>query len=205
MGIFSKKYWTEVSKYYLVNGNLWRIRMFGYLSDKESKLSEIELLKKHDVYACEYDFYYDTFAEWDEKCYDSIDQALYNIPNIKEVNVEDLEEVIKDIKEDFKKKFVDFELDGKLYTHKEDNCKYFAEIIRPITKLINNKKSNIGQSLLLEVEVLDDSSTEIKRKFIPFYTFLKEYNLGCNLKIVQHINTSNSFIDSFDFINYSDK
>lgn len=204
MGIFSKSIWTEVRKYYLVNGVLFRIEARGYLSNKERELSEIELLKKHNVYACKYDFYYDTFAEWSENCYDSIDQALYNIPNIKEVKVEDLEEVINDIKEDFKKKFVDFELDGKLYTHKEDNCEYFAEIIRPITKLINNKKSNIVQSLLLEVEVLDDSSAEIKRKFIPFYTFLKEYNLGCNLKIVQHINTANSFIDSFDFINYND-
>ena len=198
----NEKTWLEKTAYYNINGGIYRAEMRDNVDDKDRELSYKELSNIYGVWVCKYSLEYSDMADWNETHYCSLDEffTLFNINESNEIDEKDLENAIKNLYEDFKKKFDEFELNDTLYTcniHTAYNDKCcFQQIAKVKKKLIDESQTNIARSLILEIEVLDGESATTKREFVKFYNFVEDYIPGCNIKVVDS-NDNNYTIDSY--------
>ena len=200
----NEKTWLEKTAYYNINGDIYRAEMRDNVDDKDRELPYKELSNIYGVWVCKYSLEYSDMADWNETHYCSLDEffTLFNINESNEIDEKDLENAIKNLYEDFKKKFDEFELNDTLYTcnsyiHTAYNDKCcFQPIVKVKKKLINESQTNIACSLILEIEVLDGESATTKREFIKFHNFVENYIPGCNIKVVDS-NDDNYTVDSY--------
>lgn len=198
----NEKTWLKNTAYYNINGEIYRAEMRDNVDDKDRELSYKELSNIYGVWVCKYSLEYSDMADWNETHYCSLDEffTLFNINESNEIDEKDLENAIKNLYEDFKKKFDEFELNDTLYTcniHTAYNDKCcFQTIAKVKKKLIDESQTNIARSLILEIEVLDGESATTKREFIKFHNFVEDYIPGYNIKVVDS-NDNNYTIDSY--------
>lgn len=202
MNIFGKKSekeWIDLKAYYKINEEIYRTRLEGNADVNDLNLSRDELFNKYGVWVCKFSIEYREFAEWNEIYYESLDEFFKYIceKDPVEINEDELEEYCNNVDEEFKMKFNDFKLDDTLYTCNffVDGC-YLKEIVKVRKKLINESVSNIRNALILEVEILDGKSADTKREFMKFYDFIRDFKIGCNVKVIDSID-DNFSIDSY--------
>lgn len=202
MNIFGKKSekeWIDLKAYYKINEEIYRTRLEGNADVNDLNLSRDELFNKYGVWVCKFSIEYREFAEWNEIYYESLDEFFKYIceKDPVEINEDELEEYCNNADEEFKMKFNDFKLDDTLYTCNffVDGC-YLKEIVKVRKKLINESVSNIRNALILEVEILDGKSADTKREFMKFYDFIRDFKIGCNVKVIDSID-DNFSIDSY--------
>lgn len=201
MNIFGKKSekeWIDL-KAYKINGEIYQTRLEGKADVNDLNLSRDELFNKYGVWVSKYSIEYRDFAEWNEIYYESLD-AFFKYICAKvpvEINEDEFEEYCNNVDEELKMKFNDFKLDDTLYTCNffVDGC-YLKEIVKVKKKLINESVSNIRNALILEVEILDGKSAVTKREFMKFYDFIRDFKIGCNVKVIDSID-DNFSIDSY--------
>lgn len=198
----NEKTWLEKTAYYNINGEIYRAEMRDNVDDKDRELSYKELANIYGVWICKYSLEYSDMEDWNETHYCSLEDlfTMFNINESNEIDEKDLENAIKNLYEDFKKKFDEFELNDTLYTCNtytsySDTC-CFQRIVKVKKKLIDESQTNIARSLILEIEVLDGESATTKREFIKFYKFVEDYITGCNIKVVDS-NDNNYTVDSY--------
>lgn len=202
MNIFGKKSekeWIDLKAYYKINEEIYQTRLEGKADVNDLNLSRDELFNKYGVWVCKFSIEYKEFAEWNEIYYESLDEFFKYIctKDPVEINEDELEEYCNNVDEEFKMKFNDFKLDGTLYTCNffVDGC-YLKEIVKVRKKLINESVSNIRDAFILEVEILDGKSADTKREFMKFYDFIRDFKIGCNVKVIDSID-DNFSIDSY--------
>ena len=195
-----KKEWVIVKKYYKIDGDIYQFTLHETIDQKDSKLSTAELFNKYGFGVSRYDLEFNSFADWNETYYDSLDE-VYDMNNAEPIDIEDLEKAIQNIKKDIKKKFEDFDLEeDKLYTRNTrvgdigEQC--FNTIVKPISKLVDEKNKGMT-SLILEVEVLNGKNSLTCREFMTFIDFIENYSEGCNLKILDTVDDLGSVNDYF--------
>lgn len=202
MNIFEKKSekeWIDLKAYFKINEEIYQTRLEGKADVNDLNLSRDELFNKYGVWVCKFSIEYREFAEWNEIYYESLD-AFFKYICAKvpvEINEDELEEYCNNVDEEFKMKFNDFKLDDTLYTCNffVDGC-YLKEIVKVRKKLINESVSNVRNALILEVEILDGKSADTKREFMKFYDFIRDFKIGCNVKVIDSID-DNFSIDSY--------
>ena len=174
------------------------------MSDSDRNLPTTELLNKFGFYVSKYDLKFSLISEH-TSYYDTLNDIPYDMSSAKELNRQELDDAINNLKLAFKKKFDDFRLDGsidsaKFFMRNETQC--FPPIVRPKRKLINEKWHDVTSSLILEVEVLDGKSALTKNEFITFYDFIEQYRLGHDIKVLVDGEASNveKIEDYFDFV-----
>ena len=202
MNIFGKKSekeWIDLKAYYKINEEIYQARLEGNADVNDLNLSRDELFNKYGVWVCKLSIEYREFEEWNEIYYESLDEFFKYIcvKDPVEINEDELEEYCNNVDEEFKMKFNDFKLDDTLYTCNffVDGC-YLKEIVKVRKKLINESVSNIRNALILEVEILDGKSAVTKREFMKFYDFIRDFKIGCNVKVIDSID-DNFSIDSY--------
>lgn len=202
MNIFEKKSekeWIDLKAYFKINEEIYQTRLEGKADVNDLNLSRDELFNKYGVWVSKYSIEYRDFAEWNEIYYESLDEFFkYICAKVPvEINEDELEEYCNNVDEEFKMKFNDFKLDDTLYTCNffVDGC-YLKEIVKVRKKLINESVSNVRNALILEVEILDGKSADTKREFMKFYDFIRDFKIGCNVKVIDSID-DNFSIDSY--------
>lgn len=211
MGLFSKKEdydYMIISKYFIIDGDLYRFGMSDFMPDSDLKLPTTELLNKYGFYVSKYNLYNLKFSLISEDAihYDTLNDVPYDMTNAKELSEKEMEDAISNLKLDFKKKFDDFRIDGSLYSANNffmrDETQCFPPIVRPKRKLINEGYKDVVYSLILEVEMLDGKSAQTRNVFITFYDFLENYKLGHNIKVLVDGEASNveKIEEYFDFV-----
>lgn len=207
MGLFSKKEdydYMIISKYFIIDDDLYKFEVRDFMSDSDRNLPTTELLNKYGFYVSKYDLKFSLISE--NVCYyKTLNDVHYDMTNAKELSKKELDDVLINLKLDFKKKFDDFRLDGSLYSAKffmRDETQCFPQIVRPKRKLINEGYNDVAYSLILEVEMLDGKSAQTRNEFISFYDFIKNYTLGHNMKVLVDGEASNveKIEDYFDFV-----
>lgn len=200
---FKKKQETVVryaKAYYYKNGVLYQAEMHEFIDSKDLELTRDEYFRKYGVDVAEYNIEINDFADWCPMFYESLDNFLTD--DMVEVDEDDLDVYIQKVEDDFRKQFEDFPLDGTLYKKRFVDCDSeacFETIVRPTLKMINEGANCLSQAYILQVELLDGESAETQRKFLTFYEFLRSYEVGCNLKIVDTID--NCEVDIEDYFN----
>jgi hypothetical protein len=208
MGIFSKKEKYEfiiTSRYFIIGDVLYKFEVRDFMSDSDLNLPTTELLNKYGFYVSKYNLKFSTISEEYAKYYNSLNEVPYDMSNAKELNENELDDAINNLKLAFKKKFDDFRLDGSLYSANffmRNDSQCFPAIARPKRKLINEGCNDVIYSLILEIEVLDGKSSITQNVFITFYDFLENYKLGHNIKVLVEGEASNveKIEDYFDFV-----
>jgi hypothetical protein len=208
MGIFSKKEKYEfiiTSRYFIISDVLYEFEVRDFMSDSDLNLPTTELLNKYGFYVSKYNLKFSTISEEYAKYYNSLNEVPYDMSNAKELNENELDDAINNLKLAFKKKFDDFRLDGSLYSANffmRDDSQCFPAIARPKRKLINEGCNDVIYSLILEIEVLDGKSSITQNVFITFYDFLETYSLGHNIKVLVEGEASNveKIEEYFDFV-----
>ena len=202
MNIFGKKSekeLTDLKAYYKINGEFYQTRLEGKVDVNDLNLSLDELFNKYGVWVCKYSIEYGDFAEWNEIFYESLNEFFKYIcaKDPVEINEDELKEYCNNVDEELKMKFNDFKLDDTLYTCNffVDGC-YLQEIVKVKKKLINESVSNVRDALILEVERLDGKSAVTKREFMKFHDFIRDFKIGCNVKVIDSID-GNFSIDSY--------
>ena len=207
MGFFSKKKENEyiiTSRYFIIGDDLYRFEVSDFMPDSDCNLPTTELLNKYGFYVSKYGLKFSLMSE--NACYyKTLNDVHYDMTNAKELSENELEDVVSNLKLDFKKKFDDFRLDGSLYSAKffmRDETQCFPTIVRPKRKLINEEYKDVVYSLILEIEVLDGKSAQTRNEFITFYDFLETYKLGHNIKVLVDGEASNveKIEEYFDFV-----
>ena len=202
MNIFGNKperEWIDLKTYYKINGEIYQVKLHEEVEVDDLNLSRHELFNKYGVWVCTYFLEYGDVAEWNEICYESLDEFFehLNAKDLVEINEDEFKEYCVNVKEEFKKKFYEFKLDDTLYTRKTfTNGCCLKEIVKVKKKLINESVYNITDTLILEVEILDGKSAVTKREFMKFYEFICDYEIGCNVKVIDSID-DNFSIDSY--------
>lgn len=183
MGLFSKKENYEfiiTSRYFNIGDDLYKFEVRDFMSDSDRNLPTTELLNKYGFYVSKYDLKFSLISE--NVCYyKTLNDVHYDMTNAKELSNKELEDVLINLKLDFKKKFDDFRLDGSLYSAKffmRDGTQCFPRIVRPKRKLINEGYNDVAYSLILEVEMLDGKSAQTRNEFISFYDFIENLYIG---------------------------
>jgi hypothetical protein len=207
MGIFSKKENYEfiiTSRYFIIDDDLYKFEVKDFISDSDRNLPTTELLNKYGFYASKYDLKFSITSEY-TRYYDTLNDVPYDMSSAKELNKNEVDDAIKNLKLKLKKKFDDFRLDGSLYSAKffmRDETQCFPPIARPKRKLINEGCKDVVSSLILEIEVLDGKSALTQNVFITFYDFLEQYALGHNIKVLVDGEASNveKIEEYFDFV-----
>lgn len=207
MGIFSKKENYEfitTSRYFIIGDDLYKFEVRDFMSDSDRILPTTELLNKYGFYASKYDLKFSLTSEY-TSYYDTLNDVPYDMSDAKELNKNEVDDAIKNLKLKLKKKFDDFRLDGSLYSAKffmRDETQCFPPIARPKRKLINEGCKDAVSSLILEIEVLDGKSALTQNVFITFYDFLEQYTLGHNIKVLVDGEASNveKIEEYFDFV-----
>lgn len=202
MNIFgnkSEKKWIDLKAYYKIDGEIYHVRLQEEVDEDDLNLSRDELFNKYGVWVSTYSLEYGDIAEWDEIDYESLDVFFKCIDanDVVEINEDEFEEYCINVEEEFKKKFNDFELDDTLYTRKffTNGC-CLKEIVKVKKKLINESVNKIINALILEVEILEGKSAVSRREFMKFYDFISDYEIGCNVKVIDSID-DNFSIDSY--------
>lgn len=183
----SKTKYEYVEKFaYFTNGKkIYRVSLEEFIDKKDLQLSRDELFNKYGFYVCEYSPDSGIFEDWKSiGTYENLSDILGE--DMKEINSTELQSAIKSIKNDFQKKFDEFQLDGTLYTYNvytfyETSC--FQKIAKVKRKLVK-KERNGDNRLFLEIEILNGKSAETIRKFIPFVEFISDYRTGCDIEVV---------------------
>ena len=207
MGFFSKKENYEfiiTSRYFIIGDDLYKFEVRDFMSDRDRNLPTTELLNKYGFYVSKYDLKFSLTSEY-TSYYDTLNDVPYDMSNAKELNRNEVDDAIKNLKLKLKKKFDDFRLDGSLYSAKffmRDETQCFPTIARPKRKLINEGCNDVVYSLILEIEVLDGKSALTQNVFITFYDFLETYKLGHNIKVLVEGEASNveKIEEYFDFV-----
>ena len=208
MGIFSKKEKYEfiiTSRYFIIGDVLYKFEVRDFMTDSDLNLPTTDLLNKYGFYVSRYNLKFSTISEEYAKYYNSLNEVPYDMSNAKELNENELDDAINNLKLAFKKKFDDFRLDGSLYSANffmRDDSQCFPAIARPKRKLINEGCKDVIYSLILEIEVLDGKSSITQNVFITFYDFLENYSLGHNIKVLVQGEASNveKIEEYFDFV-----
>lgn len=191
----SKHESNVIWKYYIYNDDLYKLKILTrYMPDDYKNLQVKDLLNKYNGgFLYIFDYEYNDFKNCDLK--------LFNFDEAKEINNDDLDNAIEQVKSKLKKKFEDFCLNNTLYS-----CNFcslyqcFPTIVKPIRKLIYENIEKNCWSLILEIEVLDGRNSTTKHEFIPFSRFIKEYSQGHKLKIIDSSPYYNFKVDDyFDF------
>ena len=200
--LFGKKQereWIDLKAYYKINGEIYQARLQEEVDVEDLNLSRDELFNKYGVWVCTYSLEYGDLAEWKEIDYKSLDEFFEHIgeKNPVEINEDELKEYCNNVENEFKMKFNDFKLDDTLYTCKffADGC-YLKEVVKVKKKLMNESVYRITDALILEVEILDGKSAVSKREFMKFYDFIRDFEIGCNVKVIDSID-ENFSIDSY--------
>lgn len=186
---FKKKQETVVryaEAYYYKGGVLYKAEMHEFIDADDLNLTRDEYFRKYGVDVTEYDIEINDFRDWCPMFYESLDNFLTD--DMVEVDVDDLAVYIQKVEDAFRKQFEDFPLDGTLYTSTyvdEEAC--FGAIVRPTMKMVNEDADDLVHACILQVDALDGESADTQRKFMTFYDFLRSYEVGCNLKIVDSI------------------
>ena len=192
--------WIELKAYYKIDGEIYQARLQEEVDVDDLNLSRDELFNKYGVWVCTYSLECGDVAELDEIDYKSLDEFFKCIKanDVVEVNEDEFEEYCNNLKDEFKMKFNDFKLDDTLYTSKflTTGCYLKGEIVKVKKKLINESVYNVTDALILEVEILDGKSAVTKREFMKFYDFIRDYEIGCNVKVIDSID-DNFSIDSY--------
>lgn len=207
MGIFSKKEnceFTITSRYFIIGDDLYKFEVRDFMTNSDRNLPTTELLNKYGFYVSRYDLRFSLTSEY-TSYYDTLNDVPYDMSSAKELNRNEVDDAIKNLKLALKKKFDDFRLDGSLYSANffmRDGSQCFPTIARPKRKLINEDWKDVTSSLILEVEVLDGKSALTQNVFITFYDFLENYKLGHNIKVLVDGEASNveKIEDYFDFV-----
>ena len=208
MGIFSKKEKYEfiiTSRYFIIGDVLYKFEVRDFMTDSDLNLPTTELLNIYGFYVSKYNLKFSTISEEYAKYYNSLNDVPYDMSNAKELNEDEFDDAINNLKLAFKKKFDDFRLDGSLYSANffmRDDSQCFPAIARPKRKLINEGCNDVIYSLILEIEVLDGKSSITQNVFITFYDFLENYSLGHNIKVLVQGEASNveKIEEYFDFV-----
>ncbi len=208
MGLFSKKENYEfiiTSRYFNIGDDLYKFEVRDFIADSDLNLPTKELLNKYGFYVSKYDLNCVFSLSENAIHYDTLNDVHYDMTNAKELSEKELEDVVSNLKLDFKKKFDDFRLDGSLYSAKffmRDETQCFPQIVRPKRKLINEGYNDVAYSLILEVEMLDGKSAQTRNEFISFYDFIENYTLGHNMKVIVDGEASNveKIEEYFDFV-----
>lgn len=198
------KTYHEMKEHYLYNGVLYQVEFKGNIPNEDMNRPIIEIVDDYfgETTVCAFNGWYETFEGWNTRYLKSLDELPFDINKATKVESTDLEIAIKNIKDNCKKEFNDFFLDGSLYSNNDSSLSYgqiFPFIAKPIRKLVNENATTAHDTYILEIEVLDGSDANTKHKFIRFHEFITNYTLGCAIKVVD----SND-INGFDIKNYFD-
>lgn len=207
MGFFSKKEnkeYTITSRYFIIGDDLYKFEVCDFMSDSDRKLPTTELLNEFGFYVSKYELKFSLMSDY-TKFYNSLCEVPYDMSNAKELNANELDDAVNELKQALKKKFDDFRLDGSLYSANffmRDESQCFPAIARPKRKLINEDCKDVIFSLILEIEVLDGKSALTQNVFITFYDFIENYKLGHNMKVLVDGEASNveKIEEYFDFV-----
>lgn len=184
--------------YYYKDGVLYKAEMHEFIDSKDLDLTRDEFFRKYGVDVFEYDIDVNDFKDWCPMTYESLDNFLTD--DMVEVDEDDLEVYIQKVEDAFRKQFEDFPLDGTLYKKKfidYDKEACFETIVRPTLKMVNEGADCLSQACILQVELLDGESGYTQPKFLTFYEFLRSYEVGCNLKIVDTIDNCEVDIEDY--------
>lgn len=192
--------WIELKAYYKIDGGIYQARLQEEVDVDDLNLSRDELFNKYGVWVCPYSIEHENMDELNEIDYESLDDFFKCIEakDVVEINEDELKEYCNNVKEEFKMKFNDFKLDDTLYTSKfsTTGCYLKKEIVKVKKKLINESVYNVIDALILEVEILGGKSAVTKREFMKFYDFINDFEIGCNVKVIDSID-ENFSIDSY--------
>ena len=186
--------------YYYKNGVLYQAELHEFIDSKDIELTRDEYFRKYGVDVTEYNIEVNDFAEWCPMFYESLDNFLTD--GMVEVDENELAMYIQKVEDAFQKKFEDFPLDGTLYKKRFIDCDSvacFETIVRPTLKMVNEGADCLSQEYILQVEMLDGESAETQRKFLTFHEFLRSYEVGCKLKIVETIYSDYCDVDIEDY------
>jgi hypothetical protein len=174
-----------VRRHFLHENSLYRVEFIGEITEGDLLLPIDELVDKFGGTVSEYDGWRNCFVYLDD-CTVSDLQVFFD--DESKVDVADLDEAIKKINDDCKKKFDDFKLAGSLYSEVygeiDWNNQCFYKIAKPKKKLIDEKCESYYARFILEIEVLDGKSATTRREFIYFCDFIERYELGHSIKVV---------------------
>jgi hypothetical protein len=185
-GLSKKEKWVRALSYYIIDDELYKFLMHTNVSKNDVKLSNTDIFNKYGVHVSKYRIDFKEFEDWNYEKYNSLNDVPFDMTKAKDITEYGLAWGVDYIKNDFKKKFDDFQLDGKIYSckeyHETEQC--FPSVVKPKMKLINEGEKNIIDSLILEIEILDGNSAATRREFIPFIRFINQYEEGCAVKVV---------------------
>ena len=115
MGLFSKKEdydYIITSRYFIIGDDLYKFEVRDFVSDSDRILPTTELLNKYGFYVSKYDLKFSLTSEY-TRYYDTLNDVPYDMSNAKELNKNEVDDAIKNLKLKLKKKFDDFKAQGK--------------------------------------------------------------------------------------------